>query len=151
MTDANPNGPPTSARSGVVLLRRSGLCWFLVAALGQTAFIWMIVAHYGRKTLASDFAGWNDKPLIKGYVPGDDAGNLMFGVHVLLAAVVTLGGLEWPSVYRHRLCDGGRRTVDDVGKADLPVADIRHSDHPERRVDSALRHPGLPDGESPAF
>tara|TARA_R110002124_G_scaffold73280_2_gene196697 strand:+ start:1499 stop:2326 length:828 start_codon:yes stop_codon:yes gene_type:complete len=93
VTDANPNGPPTSARSGVVLLRRSGLCWFLVAALGQTAFIWMIVAHYGRKTLASDFAGWNDKPLIKGYVPGDDAGNLMFGVHVLLAAVVTLGGL----------------------------------------------------------
>ncbi len=93
MTDARPNDPPTSARSGVVILRRSGICWFLVAATGQVAFIWMIIAHYGRKTLASDFAGWNDKPIIKGYVPGDDAGNLMFGVHVLLAAVVTLGGL----------------------------------------------------------
>lgn len=93
MTNAHPQRPPTSAPSGVVLLRRAGLCWFLVAAIGQTAFIWMIVAHYGRKTLASDFAGWNDKPIIKGYVPGDDAGNLMFAVHVLLAAVVTLGGL----------------------------------------------------------
>jgi hypothetical protein len=53
----------------------------------------MILAHYGRKTLAGDAAGWNDKPLIKGYAPGDTAGNAMFAVHVLLAAVVTLGGL----------------------------------------------------------
>jgi hypothetical protein len=75
------------------LLRRSGLAWFFVATIGQAAFIWMIVAHYGRKTLAGDPAGWNDKPLIKGYVPGDTAGNAMFAVHVLLAAVVTLGGL----------------------------------------------------------
>jgi hypothetical protein len=75
------------------LLRRSGVVWFLVAAAGQTAFIWMIVAHYGRKTLAGVPAGWNEKPLIKGYVSGDDLGNALFAVHVLLAAVVTLGGL----------------------------------------------------------
>lgn len=75
------------------VLRRSGLAWFCVATLGQAAFIWMILAHYGRKTLAGDLAGWNDKPLIKGYVPGDTAGNVMFAIHVLLAAVVTLGGL----------------------------------------------------------
>lgn len=74
-------------------MRRSGLIWFLVAAIGQGAFIWMILAHFGRRTLVGDFAGWNDKPLIKGYVTGDDAGNLMFAVHVLLAAIVTLGGL----------------------------------------------------------
>jgi hypothetical protein len=80
-------------RSGEILLRRSGLIWFCIAAVGQAAFIWMILAHFGRRTLTGDFAGWNDKPLIKGYVPGDDAGNLMFAVHVLLAAVVTLGGL----------------------------------------------------------
>jgi hypothetical protein len=30
--------------------------------------------------------------LIKGYVPGDTAGNLAFGAHVLMAAVVTFGG-----------------------------------------------------------
>ncbi len=74
-------------------LRPFGVAWFLIAATGQAAFIWMILAHYGRKTLAADYSAWNDKPLIKGYVPGDDAGNAMFAVHVLLAAVVTLGGL----------------------------------------------------------
>jgi hypothetical protein len=84
---------PSPAPRGQILLRRSGLAWFVVAAAGQAAFIWMILAHYGRKTLAGDPAGWNDKPIIKGYVPGDTAGNVMFAVHVLLAAVVTLGGL----------------------------------------------------------
>lgn len=78
---------------GETLLRRSGLAWFLVAAAGQGAFIWMIVAHYGRKTLKGNFGGWNDKPIIKGYVPGDHIGNAMFAVHVLLAAIVTAGGL----------------------------------------------------------
>lgn len=93
MTPSKLASPPASARPGEVLLRRAGLAWFLTAAAGQGAFIWMIVAHYGRKTVAGDLAGWNDKPLIKGYVVGDDAGNLMFAIHVLLAAVVTFGGL----------------------------------------------------------
>ncbi|PVM84545.1 hypothetical protein DDF62_22670 [Caulobacter radicis] len=53
----------------------------------------MIIAHYGRKTVTGDLAGWNEKPIIRGYVSGDHLGNLMFAVHVLLAAVVTLGGL----------------------------------------------------------
>ena len=93
MTTSKIASPSIKAASGATLLRRSGLIWFCAAAVGQAAFIWMILAHFGRRTLAGDFAGWNDKPLIKGYVPGDDAGNIMFAVHVLLAAVVTLGGL----------------------------------------------------------
>lgn len=76
-----------------MLLRRCAAVWFVVAALGQGAFVWMILAHYGRKTLAGNFAGWNDKPLIKGFVPGDTAGNGVFAAHVLLAALVTTGGL----------------------------------------------------------
>ncbi|WP_225910355.1 DUF2306 domain-containing protein [Brevundimonas pondensis] len=93
MTTSKIASPSISLRPGTGLLRRSGLVWFCIAAVGQTAFIWMILAHFGRRTLIGDFAGWNDKPLIKGYAPGDDAGNLMFAVHVLLAAVVTLSGL----------------------------------------------------------
>ncbi|MEN5169583.1 DUF2306 domain-containing protein [Brevundimonas pondensis] len=93
MTTSKIASPSISLRPGADLLRRSGLVWFCIAAVGQTAFIWMILAHFGRRTLIGDFAGWNDKPLIKGYAPGDDAGNLMFAVHVLLAAVVTLSGL----------------------------------------------------------
>lgn len=89
---ATPREPiPTLAAERT--LRRAAKAWFCVAAIGQAAFIWMIIAHYGRKTLAGDLAGWNDKPIIKGYVPGDDLGNALFAVHVLLAAVVTLGGL----------------------------------------------------------
>jgi hypothetical protein len=75
------------------VLRRSAVTWFVVAALGQLAFVWMILAHYGAKTLAGNFVGWNDKPLIKGYVSGDTIGNITFAVHVLLAALVTTGGL----------------------------------------------------------
>lgn len=84
-------GPPLRARTA--LPRRSAFAWLLTAAVGQAAFVWMILAHYGRKTLSGDLAGWNAKPLIKGYVPGDNVGNAMFAAHVLLAAIVTLGGL----------------------------------------------------------
>ncbi|MGX1588852.1 DUF2306 domain-containing protein [Brevundimonas diminuta] len=93
MTISKTASPPIRARSDASLLRRSGVIWFGVAAIGQAAFLWMILAHFGRRTLIGDFAGWNDKPLIKGYAPGDDVGNVMFAIHVLLAAVVTLGGL----------------------------------------------------------
>lgn len=79
--------------AGNLTLRRSAVAWFVVAALGQLAFVWMILAHYGGKTVAGNFAGWNDKPLIKGYVSGDTTGNIIFAVHVLLAAIVTTGGL----------------------------------------------------------
>jgi hypothetical protein len=81
------------ASPGNSLLRRSAVIWFAIAALGQFTFVWMILAHYGGKTLAGDFAGWNDKPLIKGYVSGDSTGNFVFAVHVLLAALVTTAGL----------------------------------------------------------
>ncbi|OJU48863.1 MAG: hypothetical protein BGO02_09555 [Brevundimonas sp. 67-6] len=93
MTISKTASPPIRARSDASLLRRSGVIWFGVAAIGQAAFVWMILAHFGRRTLIGNFAGWNDKPLIKGYAPGDDVGNVMFAIHVLLAAVVTLGGL----------------------------------------------------------
>lgn len=82
-----------SLSTGKVVLRRFAVTWFVVAAIGQAAFVWMILAHYGEKTLAGNYAGWNDKPLIKGYVSGDTAGNAVFAIHVLLAAVVTTGGL----------------------------------------------------------
>jgi len=94
--DANTtvdHGQPARVATGRTWLRRSAVTWFVIAGFGQAAFVWMILAHYGAKTLAGNFAGWNDKPLIKGHVPGDTAGNFMFAAHVLLAAVITIGGL----------------------------------------------------------
>lgn len=85
------------------LLRWSGVGWFCVAAVGQLAFIGFILAFYGVRTVTGRFADWNDKPLIKGYVGGDDLGNVVFAAHVLLAAVLTLAGLM-------QLIPGLRRT-----------------------------------------
>ena len=74
-------------------LKRSGIFWFAVAAIGQIAFVYFILAFYGVRTATGDLAGWNDKELITGHVPGDHAGNVMFAAHVLVAAVITAGGL----------------------------------------------------------
>ncbi|WP_292087982.1 DUF2306 domain-containing protein [Brevundimonas sp.] len=84
------------------LLRWAGAAWFVAAVVGQAAFIVFILAFYGLRTATGNFAGWNDKPLIDGYVAGDDLGNLVFIAHVLMAAVVTLGGLMqlWPALRR---------------------------------------------------
>jgi hypothetical protein len=98
---------PRSA--GSTALRWASVLWFVVAAVGQTAFIAFILAFYGVRTATGNFAGWNDKPLIDGYTKGDDAGNIVFAAHVLLASVVTLGGLmqmipalrrRWPRLHR---------------------------------------------------
>lgn len=68
--------------------------WFLVAALGQWAFVHYVLAFYGPSTLTGNFEAWSrNKMLPKGYVPGDTAGNLFFAGHVLLAAIVTFGGV----------------------------------------------------------
>lgn len=73
-------------------LSTSAKAWFAVAASGQLAFIWFIAMYYGQRTLAGDLAQWNEKPLITGHVSGDDLGNLMFALHVFVAAIMTLGG-----------------------------------------------------------
>ncbi len=87
---------PSSAPAGGVAARAlqwAGVVWFLVAAVGQAAFIWFILAFYGTRTMAGNYAGWNDKPLIDGYIGGDHSGNFVFAAHVLLASVVTFAGL----------------------------------------------------------
>jgi len=79
--------------SGDRLLYWSGRIWFTIAAIGQLAFIAFILIFYGVSTFSGDFAAWNTKPLIKGFEAGDTAGNMMFAIHVLLAAIMTLTGL----------------------------------------------------------
>ncbi|MEL6858447.1 MAG: DUF2306 domain-containing protein [Pseudomonadota bacterium] len=82
-----------SSLSGAQVLRWSGIAWFTVAAAGQLAFIAFILFFYGVSIIAGDFAAWNNKPLIEGYVAGDLVGNIMFAIHVMFAAVMTLSGL----------------------------------------------------------
>ena len=84
---------PAPAGGAAKALRWAGIVWFLVAAVGQAAFVGFILAFYGTRTVAGDYAGWNDKPLIDGHIAGDAVGNFVFAAHVLLASVVTLAGL----------------------------------------------------------
>jgi hypothetical protein len=101
--------PSLRPSAGAAALAWAGRLWFVVAAIGQAAFIGFILAFYGVRTATGNFAGWNDKPLIDGYIAGDNAGNIVFAAHVLLAALVTLGGLmqlapglrrKWPRLHR---------------------------------------------------
>ncbi len=75
------------------LLQSTGVIWFLAVLIGQGAFIYFIAAYFGSRTLAGNFAAWNDKQLIDGHIPGDHVGNAMFAAHVIFAAVITFGGL----------------------------------------------------------
>lgn len=88
--------------------RSASFCYLTIAA-GQLLFVAFILLFYYPATLSGDLAAWNDKPLIKGFVAGDTAGNLFFAVHVLMAAVITFGGLvqlvpairgRWPAAHR---------------------------------------------------
>ncbi len=72
-------------------LDAAAVFWFVVVVLGQLIFVVYIAGFYGRAALRGDFEAWN-KVLPHGYVPGDTFGNLVLGVHLAFAIVITLGG-----------------------------------------------------------
>ncbi|MEA1943701.1 MAG: DUF2306 domain-containing protein [Pseudomonadota bacterium] len=74
------------------LLKSSGVLWFLAVIAGQWLFAYYILAAYLPPSLAGEWARWDETGLIHGYIDGDWIGNVMFITHVLLAAVITLGG-----------------------------------------------------------
>lgn len=85
--------PAVTTRSAAATLQRAARLWFAAAVIGQALFLTYILAFYVPSTLSGNFAAWaKNTRLITGYVPGDTAGNLAFGAHVLMAAVVTFGG-----------------------------------------------------------
>jgi len=65
--------------------------WFAATVIGQLVFAAYIVALYGGHGIRGNFQGWN-AVMSHGHVPGDGVGNLATGVHLLLAAVIMLGG-----------------------------------------------------------
>lgn len=74
-------------------LNRAAALWYLMAALGQMAFLLFILLFYYPSVLSGNFAAWDTKPNIDGFIAGDSGGNIMFALHVLAAAVLTAGGL----------------------------------------------------------
>ncbi len=69
----------------------SAFIWFVVAVIGQWLFVYYIIIHYGGTAISNDMETYS-KSTIAGHVKGDIVGNLVFGMHVLMAAIITLGG-----------------------------------------------------------
>lgn len=92
-----------SVLSGTKALNFSAKLWFIVATIGQWLFGFYILAFYGKSTLTGDFAKWNEV-LPKGHVAGDWSGNILMGSHILLAAILVIGGpLQLMPQVRERL------------------------------------------------
>jgi hypothetical protein len=66
--------------------------WFLVTATGQLAFAAYVAIYYGRAAVQADLAAWNDV-MPHGHIPGDTLGNAVVAVHLLLAFMITVGGV----------------------------------------------------------
>lgn len=79
---------PLAAR----VLRGSAVFWFAVAAIGQLIFSAYVAGLYGRATATGHPELWN-KVMPHGYVVGDTFFNLVLGLHLTFAFVITVGGL----------------------------------------------------------
>lgn len=73
-------------------LGRAGGLWLLVALAGQLIFAAYVVALYGAVLLGQGMESWNRSPA-QAYLPDDPMGNGMFGLHVLFAVVIIVGGV----------------------------------------------------------
>lgn len=85
------------------LLNLSAKFWFIIATVGQWIFGFYVVSVYHVSTFQGNFEKWNTV-LPKGYVVGDWKGNLMVGIHVILAAIMIIGGpLQFIPLVREKL------------------------------------------------
>lgn len=76
---------------GPSLLKTSVNIWFVVVVIGQFIFALYILGLYGVSGFAGDFERWNAASP-HGYVEKDIWGNIYFGMHMAMAAIITIGG-----------------------------------------------------------
>ena len=72
---------------GAGALKFASVIWYLTAVGGQWLFALYIFGSYGAAPVVGHFAQWH-----KRLHEGDLWGNIAFGVHMLLALVITVGG-----------------------------------------------------------
>ncbi|MFZ4878376.1 DUF2306 domain-containing protein [Janthinobacterium sp. Mn2066] len=83
--------PPQLQGWSITALVSATTFWFAATVIGQGIFAVYILALYGGSAVRGNFKGWNHV-MTRGHVPGDTAGNLVTGAHLLLALIVMLGG-----------------------------------------------------------
>lgn len=79
---------PTTGDKG---LAAAAAFWFSIAFTGHLIFVLYIVALYGVSLIQGDFERWNAMMPV-GYTEGDITGNIFIGLHLLLAAIISIGG-----------------------------------------------------------
>lgn len=94
MSDDRAAGDAKRGTLADAVLTGAASLWFVATLAGQAVFLYYIAAFYGPTTLTGDYEGWDKNPFLsKGYVAGDEMGNLAFAAHVMVALVVTFGGM----------------------------------------------------------
>ncbi|WP_172448508.1 DUF2306 domain-containing protein [Caulobacter mirabilis] len=84
--------------------------WWLVSAAGLWLFAVYIAGLYGLGVVGGDMDRWNRVlPDGHGYVRGDAAGNAVLGVHLLMALIVTVGGVLQLVPWLRRVAPGVHR------------------------------------------
>jgi hypothetical protein len=84
---------PRSTRDRAALaLRLAARAWFAVAAVGMLLFSLYVCVAFGSAALAGDLQAWN-QVLPKSHVAGEPLKNGLFGMHLLLAAFITVAGV----------------------------------------------------------
>lgn len=86
-----PSTGPSWRPSSDKMLGAAASTWFGVAVAGQLVFVAYILAFYASSAVVGNQEAWN-KVLPNGHIRGDTIGNIAIAIHVLIAAIVTIGG-----------------------------------------------------------
>jgi uncharacterized membrane protein len=86
------SAPVISQSKSTTAIKLAAQFWYCVAAAGLLLFGLYIVKFYGGSALRGDFTAWG-KVMPRGVIPGDTTGNATISAHLLVAAIITLGGL----------------------------------------------------------
>lgn len=83
-------------------LRLATRFWFICLLIAQLTFVAYLAMGYGFSAVTANFADWN-KFNPTAYVKNDTLGNTFYGLHVLLAIIMIIGGsLQLIPRLRHR-------------------------------------------------
>lgn len=84
----NKGRPGTSSSRFIKYASRA---WFCSLVVAQVVFVVYLIGGYGLATASGQFTDWN-RFNDTAYQQGDMLGNIMYGIHVLLAIVMIVGG-----------------------------------------------------------
>lgn len=82
----------TESSRSKALLKIAVRFWMLIAIIGLLLFTYYIIGFYGGAAIEGKFELWSEATL-KGFVKDDIVGNVMFGLHVFMAAIISFGGI----------------------------------------------------------